>query len=140
LCATCTCHRKHAIRVLKRFKRFTKPKPKKRGPKPAYWKDEIVTPLKRIRLAAHLPCSKRLKVILPIWMPGLCAALRRTPSVFQSSLAENLRPNHRQNSFAYPIPLHYTKRGSLSQNRPAHFRSYFRHQKIAMPHKKDSHI
>ncbi|MDT8303524.1 MAG: hypothetical protein RQ760_18740, partial [Sedimentisphaerales bacterium] len=33
-CATCTCHRKHAIRVLKRFKRFTKPKPKKRGPKP----------------------------------------------------------------------------------------------------------
>jgi len=69
-CATCTCHRKHAIRVLKRFKRFTKPKPKKRGPKPTYQKDEISTPLKRIWLAANLPCSKRLKVMLPIWLPG----------------------------------------------------------------------
>ena len=69
-CATCKCHRKHAIRVLKGFKRFTKPKPKKRGPKPVYRKDEIITPLKRIWLAANLPCSKRLKAILPIWMPG----------------------------------------------------------------------
>lgn len=69
-CATCKCHRKHAIRVLKGFKRFTKPKPKKRGPKPIYRKDEIITPLKRIWLAANLPCSKRLKAILPIWMPG----------------------------------------------------------------------
>jgi len=69
-CATCKCHRKHAIRVLKRFKRFTKPKPKKRGPKPIYGKDEIITPLKRIWLAANLPCSKRLKVMLPIWLPG----------------------------------------------------------------------
>jgi len=69
-CATCKCHRKHAIRVLKRFKRFTKPKPKKRGPKPIYGKDEIITPLKRIWLAANLPCSKRLKAILSIWMPG----------------------------------------------------------------------
>jgi len=69
-CATCKCHRKHAIRVLKRFKRFTKPKPKKRGAKPIYRKDEIITPLKQIWLAANLPCSKRLKAILPIWMPG----------------------------------------------------------------------
>ncbi|MBW2648801.1 MAG: integrase, partial [Deltaproteobacteria bacterium] len=69
-CATCKCHRKHAIRVLKGFKRFTKPKPKKRGPKPVYRKHEIITPLKRIWLAANLPCSKRLKAILPIWMPG----------------------------------------------------------------------
>jgi hypothetical protein len=30
-CATCGYHRKHAIRVLKGFKRFTKPKQKKRG-------------------------------------------------------------------------------------------------------------
>lgn len=69
-CATCECHRKHAIRVLKRFKRFTKPKPKKRGPKPVYGKDEVINPLKRIWLTANLPCSKRLKAILPIWLPG----------------------------------------------------------------------
>jgi hypothetical protein len=30
-CATCGYHRKHAIRILRAFKRFTKPKPKKRG-------------------------------------------------------------------------------------------------------------
>ncbi|MCX5822528.1 MAG: hypothetical protein NTY86_03220 [Deltaproteobacteria bacterium] len=35
-CATCGCHRKHAIRVLKRFKRFTKPKAMKRGKPPIY--------------------------------------------------------------------------------------------------------
>ncbi|MBF8251588.1 MAG: hypothetical protein HW382_1216 [Deltaproteobacteria bacterium] len=30
-CATCKCHRKHAIRVLRKFKRFVKPKAKKRA-------------------------------------------------------------------------------------------------------------
>jgi hypothetical protein len=30
-CATCRYHRKHAIRLLRRFKRFIKPKTKKRG-------------------------------------------------------------------------------------------------------------
>jgi hypothetical protein len=69
-CATCDCHRKHAIRVLKRFKRFTKPKAKKRGKPAVYQKEEICRPLKEIWLAANLPCSKRLKVMLPIWMPG----------------------------------------------------------------------
>ncbi len=69
-CATCGCHRKHAIRVLKRFKRFTKPKAKKRGKPTVYQKEEIRKPLKEIWLAANLPCSKRLKVMLPIWLPG----------------------------------------------------------------------
>jgi len=27
-CATCQYHRKHAIRLLRKFKRFTRPKPK----------------------------------------------------------------------------------------------------------------
>jgi hypothetical protein len=30
-CATCGYHRKYAIRLLRGFKRFTRPKPKKRG-------------------------------------------------------------------------------------------------------------
>ncbi len=33
-CAACGYHRKHAIRVLRRFKRFTKPQPRKRGRAP----------------------------------------------------------------------------------------------------------
>jgi hypothetical protein len=69
-CATTGYHRKYAIIRLKRFKRFGKPVRKKRGPKPIYRKDEIMKPLKKIWLAANLPCSKRLKVILPLWLPG----------------------------------------------------------------------
>lgn len=69
-CATCGYHRKHAIRLLKNFKRFTKPKLKKRGAPSIYNKPSITEPLKRIWLAANLPCSKRLKVIISLWMPG----------------------------------------------------------------------
>jgi hypothetical protein len=69
-CATSGYHRKYAIVILKGFKRFRKPVRKKRGPKPLYQKNEIVKPLKRIWLAANLPCSKRLKAILPVWLPG----------------------------------------------------------------------
>jgi hypothetical protein len=69
-CATCGYHRKHAIRVLRKFKRFTKSKPKKRGRRAVYRTEDIIRPLKRIWLAANLPCSKRLKAIIPLWLPG----------------------------------------------------------------------
>jgi len=69
-CLNCGYHRKHGIRVLNNFKRFTQPKPKKRGKPSVYAKDAVVEPLKRIWLAANLPCSKRLKVILPLWLPS----------------------------------------------------------------------
>lgn len=69
-CATCGYHRKHAIRVLRGFKRFQKPKSKRRGRPPSYHPKTILTPLKQIWLAANLPCSKRLKVIIPLWLPG----------------------------------------------------------------------
>ena len=69
-CLNCGYHRKHAIRLLNHFKRFTKPKPKKRGKPSKYNKPSILQPLKKIWLAANLPCSKRLKAILPLWLPG----------------------------------------------------------------------
>jgi hypothetical protein len=69
-CATSGYSRKYAIQLLRGFKRFTKPKPKKRGRKPVYQKEEIIIPLKQIWLTANLPCSKRLKAIMPIWLPG----------------------------------------------------------------------
>jgi len=75
-CATCGCHRKHAIRVLKRFKRFTKPKPKRRGKSPVYQNEAIITLLKEI------------------WL----AALRRTLFGGYRGLTENLSTNHRQDS------------------------------------------
>ena len=69
-CTTCGCHRKRDIRVLRRFKRFTKPKPKRRGKPSIYQNEATINPLKEIWLAVNLPCSKRLKVMLPIWLPG----------------------------------------------------------------------
>ncbi len=69
-CAACGYHRKHAIRLLKKFRRFSKPKQKKKGRSPIYQAEEIIVPLKRIWLAANLPCSKRLKAVLPLWLPG----------------------------------------------------------------------
>ena len=63
-CATRGYHRKHAIRLLNNFKRFMKPKPKRRGAPSIYNKPSITEPLKRIWLTANLPCSKRLKVII----------------------------------------------------------------------------
>lgn len=69
-CSNCGYHRKHAIRLLQHFKRFTKPMPKKKGKKPIYHKETVLKPLKRIWLTANLPCSKRLKAILPLWIPG----------------------------------------------------------------------
>ena len=69
-CLNCGYHRKHAIRLLRHFKRFTKPKPKKRGKSSKYNQPSVLEPLKRIWLAANLPCSKLLKVILPLWLPS----------------------------------------------------------------------
>lgn len=68
-CENCNYHRKHAIRVLNNFKRFTKPKPKKRGKPSVYNKASIIEPLKRIWLKANLPCSKRLKSVIHLWLP-----------------------------------------------------------------------
>jgi hypothetical protein len=68
-CQNCGYHRKHAIRTLNTFKRFTKPKAKRRGKPTVYNKVPIIAPLKRIWLAANLPCSKRLKAILSLWLP-----------------------------------------------------------------------
>jgi len=67
---TCGYHRKHAIPMLRRFKRFSQPQAKKRGRAPLYCPSLLLKPLKRTWLAANLPCIKRLKALLPLWLPG----------------------------------------------------------------------
>ena len=69
-CSTCGYHRKHALRLLRTFRRFTQREPARRGRKPSYDAEKLLLPLKRIWLAANLPCSKRLKAIIPLWLPG----------------------------------------------------------------------
>ena len=67
-CATTRYNRKYAIFLIYTFKRFTKPKPKKRGRPSKYNCPEVLEALRRIYLAANLPCSKRLKAILSAWL------------------------------------------------------------------------
>jgi hypothetical protein len=69
-CSACGYHRKHALRLLRTFRRFTQKTPAKRGRRPVYDAEALKIPLKRIWIAASLPCSTRLKAIIPEWLPG----------------------------------------------------------------------
>ena len=69
LCANCHYNRKYAIRILRDLKT---PKPvrtrKKPGRKSKYRRPEFIQVLKTIWITANLPCGKRLKIILLLWM------------------------------------------------------------------------
>lgn len=108
-CATCQCHRKHAIRVLCGFKQFIKPKLKKRGRAPLYHQEAILKPLKQIWLAANLPCSKRLKVILPLWLPGYAQSFGPLPLHIIKSLKKISHST--LDRLLKPVRIHYKKRG-----------------------------
>jgi len=64
-CKVCGYHRKHAIRLLNQDRRRRKKKP---GRVSQYGPDERKV-LKNIWLTGELPCSKRLKAMLPTWLP-----------------------------------------------------------------------
>lgn len=71
ICATCGFHRKHAIRILARDRDGHRPSGRRRhGRKATYSDPELLRPLKKIWLEANLPCSKRLKVMVPLWLRG----------------------------------------------------------------------
>ena len=66
-CAVCNYNRKYAIRIL--GKKPVEPKPK-RGPKPLYQDSLFLESLKTIWFAADQPCSRKLKAIIPLWLPS----------------------------------------------------------------------
>lgn len=66
-CAVCKYNRKYAIRILNRG---IATKRKRSGPKPVYQESHILDILKRIWFAADQPCSVKLKVIIPAWLPS----------------------------------------------------------------------
>ena len=68
-CKVCGYHRKHALRLLGKFKRFVKPKIRKRGKLSVYNQPPVLAALERIWLASNMPCSKRLIVVIPLWLP-----------------------------------------------------------------------
>jgi len=109
LCATCGYNRKYAIRLLKGYKRFTKPKPRKRGKPSFYRKEEILIPLRQIWLDANLPCSKRLQAILPLWLPGYRQTFGALSDEVSSALLK-ISPATIDRLLA-PVRIQYHKRG-----------------------------
>lgn len=70
-CSICHYNRKYAIRVLQNLANPKPPITKKRpGRKSPYRAPALVQVLKKIWIDAHLPCGKRLKPILPLWLPS----------------------------------------------------------------------
>ncbi len=108
-CATTGYHRKHAIRLLRKFKRFQKPKPKKRGRVAIYSQPAILKAVKKIWRGANLPCSKRLKAILPLWLPGYVQSFGTLPpEVSQALLTISPATIDR---LLQPARIHYKKHG-----------------------------
>jgi hypothetical protein len=68
-CQNCGYHRKHAIRLLNGIRRRPKANPRKPGKPSIYAIPELIKILENIWLASDMPCGKRLKVILPAWLP-----------------------------------------------------------------------
>ena len=69
-CNVCGYNRKYAIRVLNKSSPAGNKNNKKRcGPKSKYDSPEIINFLKTIWIATNLICSKRLKAVIPLWLP-----------------------------------------------------------------------
>ena len=69
-CNTCQYNRKYAIRILNSNKSVNSSENlSRRGRKKIYQEELIETVLTDIWQATNLPCSKRLKAILPLWLP-----------------------------------------------------------------------
>ena len=67
-CQVTGYHRKYAIRVLNK-KDYKATKKKRAGRKSKYTNPLILVILYRLWQWTNLPCSKRLKAIIPIWLP-----------------------------------------------------------------------
>jgi hypothetical protein len=69
-CSVCHYNRKYAIRLLNGTRSgFTPKKPAKRGPKTIYKHPDLLKILKHLWRLTNLPCSKRLKALIPLWLP-----------------------------------------------------------------------
>lgn len=67
-CKVCSYNRKYAIRLIN-SNSSEKQSPSKRGRKKHYTDPMIKKVITKIWVITNLPCSKRLKAILPLWLP-----------------------------------------------------------------------
>lgn len=115
-CAVCDYNRKYAIRVLRRPVPKSSASPKRqRGRKPKYHQPEILTFLKTLWIATNLACGKRLKAMIPNWLPHYLETLSdasRTllATISASTIDRLLKP---QRSGQHKHGLSTTKPGSI---------------------------
>ena len=96
-CAICRYNRKYAIRLLGKRKKKQKAK---RGRRPTYAEPLFIKALQYIWKTSDFMCSRRLKVVIPVWLPfyeqsfePLAEEIRaRLLSVSRSTLDRVLRP------------------------------------------------
>src|SRR5882762_4809830 len=78
-CEVCGYHHKTALRLLNRPR--AQAAGQRPGRKPVYEAKKLLGPLRTIWLASEQPCGKRLKEIIPAWLPhlkkGLSAVVRQ---------------------------------------------------------------
>ena len=112
-CQVTGCHRKHAIRKLKHFKFFSK-RQKKPG-RPKVYNQDVLSVLRKIWLTANLPCGKRLKPILGLWLPSyiqtygtlnpeVITLLKTISSATIDRLFKAVRPKFKKRGFSATRP------------------------------------
>ena len=86
-CKVCEYNRKYAIRLLSRGDVQVQYSHKKSGGRPKSYDDPIILEvLKRIWTMLNLPCSKRPKGALPLWLPDYEAHYRTVLTSEQRTL------------------------------------------------------
>jgi len=70
VCQVCDYNRKYAIRLLHGLPQYQRPRSHRRpGPSPLYTHPDILRFLKHLWKASNLACGKRLKAMIPLWLP-----------------------------------------------------------------------
>lgn len=111
-CDTCGYHRKYAIRILNaRPGRENPAKRKRPGRRPQYQHPEVFAFLKRLWKASNLACGKRLKAMIPLWLPH-----DQNPSAEARTLLLHIAPATIDRLLA-PLRHLHTKRG-LATTKP----------------------
>jgi len=118
-CTNCSYNRKYAIRLIGQTNSLRKYK-KKAGRKKKYNKPEILTFLLDMLKATNLICSKRLKTIIPLWIPfytkhNLSEEVKALLLSISASSIDRILSRHRRRYGK--LGLATTKPGSLLKKR-----------------------
>jgi hypothetical protein len=70
ICATTEYDRKYVLRFLSKGRKRGRPSTGRQRGRWRQYGPEVLGPLKKIWLTANLPCSKRLKAMIPHWLPS----------------------------------------------------------------------